>query len=350
MSGKGFKGLWQKVIGANKGPKIICTLGTTTDDESVLRQMIEYGMAAARINTAYATIPEYKKRIEAVRRLAKIPIILDLKGSQIRLLTNNRYSIEPGEEFSVGFKAGDISFNYDFFEDISPGDIILFENGTIKTVVAEKKNRYLALRVIEAGEGRLRNHMGVNIPGKVFRNIPLLSEKDMEVIDFALKEKIEYLAISFVRKSEDVFNLADRLAGGNPPRIIIKIEDPVGAKNLQQIIRESRNRSIELIVMIGRGDLFVEAPKHRLPFIQKEIIKICKELSTEVIVATGLLESMQFNPYPTRSEVCDTANAVFDGADWLMLSAETSNSSYPAEAVKMLKSVIEGCQEYLKRQ
>ena len=208
MSGTSFKQIFRRVFGDGvEMPKIICTLGTTTDDEAVMRQMIKYGMAAARINTAYATIPEYKKRIDAVRQLAKIPIILDLKGSQIRLLTDDKYRIEPGDEFTVSFQGGPIAFNYDFYGEMSPGEQVLFENGTIRTLVAEKKNHLLVLRVIEAGEGHLRNHMGVNVPGRVFQGIPLLSGKDLEVIKFGIEEKVEYLAISFVRETEDALSL-----------------------------------------------------------------------------------------------------------------------------------------------
>lgn len=359
QSGKNFnlKTVFQRIFGSGKIPKIICTLGTTTDDVNVQKQMIRWGMAAVRLNTAYATILQYQQRIASVKKIADIPAILDLKGSQIRLLTNDRYHIETGEAFNVGFKTGDIAFNYDFFNEISPGEQILFENGTIRTVVAEKKNHYLVLQVLQAGEGHIRNHMAANVPGKIFRSVPLLTQKDIEVIDFAVKERIEYLAISFVRTMKDINNLREAILAASRknssktplPGIIIKIEDLTGVKNLPAIIKETQEQRQELLVMIGRGDMFVEAPKYRLPFIQKEIIQICHELNTQVIVATGLLESMQFNPEPTRSEVCDVANSVFDGADWLMLSAETSNSRYPAEAVKMLQNIIEECLKYAKR-
>lgn len=333
-----------------KPPKIICTIGTTTDDENILREMIKEGMACARINTAYVGIPEYKRRIDALRKIANLPVILDLKGSQIRVSTDDKYRIEQGDEFPVGFQKGAISFNYDFFDEILPGDVVLFENGTIKTIVAEKhqNGRYVTLGVLEAGEHHLTNRMGANIPNRIFKGIPLLTPKDKEVIDFALREKIEFLAISFVRSSQDVLNVKKIIEAGNSghkPKIIAKIEDPIGFAALGSIIKESKK---DIMVMIGRGDLFVEAPQNALALIQKEIIKLCNKQGVSVIVATGLLESMQFNPHPTRSEVCDTANAVLDGADWLMLSAETSNSRYPAEAVKTLAGIIEECRKYME--
>lgn len=333
-----------------KPPKIICTIGTTTDDENVMREMINQGMACARINTAYAGIADYKRRIDALRGIAKIPVILDLKGSQIRILTNDKYRIEQGDEFPVGFQKGEICFNYDFFDEIRPGDVILFENGTIKTLVVEKhpNGRYVTLRVTEAGENHLTNHMGVNIPGRIFKTIPLLTPKDKEVIDFALRENVEFLAISFVRSSQDVLNVKKIIESrnyGHRPRMIAKIEDPIGYAALGTIIKESKK---DIMVMIGRGDLFVEAPQNQLAFIQKEIIKQCNKQGVPVIAATGLLESMQFNSHPTRSEVCDTANAALDGADWLMLSAETSNSRYPVEAVKTLAGIIEECRRYIE--
>lgn len=346
ISGKGFKHLLNR--GAGENPGIICTLGTTTDAEDVLREMVQYGMACARINTAYADVSEYKRRIDTLRGIKGLPVILDLKGSQIRITAADKYRIEVGDEFPVGFQRGDIAFNHDFFDEIAPGDLVLFENGTIRTVVSEKKNRYVVLRVVEAGGYHLANHMGVNIPNRLFRGIPLLTPKDLEVIDFALRENIELLAISFARSSQNVLELRNKIVekGGDPNQvqIVIKIEDPTGFQNLQEIITASKKEGIELAVMIGRGDMFVECQQGQLPFIQKRIIRLCRELDTPVIVATGLLESMQYNRYPTRSEVCDTANAVLDGADWLMLSAETSNSRWPVEAVRMLSDIIKECQ------
>lgn len=335
-----------------KIPKIICTLGTTTDDPFVLRQMIESGMAMARINTAYATIARYKQRIDLLRSIAEVPVILDLKGSQIRIFTGDRYRIGVGDEFPAGFKNGDIAFNHDFFEEVLPGDEILFENGTIRTIVAEKKNHYLVLKVIESGEGHLTNHMGANIPGRVFKSIPSLTEKDREVVEFAVKEKVEFLAVSFVRTSEDVSSLREMInekkGDHKPPEIIVKIEDPIGAANLETIIKELKDSEPELTVMIGRGDLFVEAPKNQLPFLQKKIIKVCGDFHIPVIAATGFLESMQYGPYPTRAEVCDVVNVILDGADFLMLSGETSNSQYPAEAVKTLQGIIGEYKKYFR--
>lgn len=337
-----------------KSPKIICTLGTTTDDADILKEMIKEGMRCARINTAYTDTKRYKERIDLLRSIEKIPVILDLKGSQIRISTEDKYRIAVGMEFPVGFQKGSIAFNHDFFDEIFPGDRVLFENGTIKTVVAEKKNHYLVLKIIEAGEGYLTNHMGVNVPGRIFRNILSLTQRDVEIIHFALEERVEFIAISFARSVEDVFNLKKAMEGAeknksNQPGIIIKIEDPVGVDNLEKIIRDTKTQGIELAVMIGRGDLFVESPQIQLPFIQKKIINTCDGLETPVIVATGLLESMQYNPYPTRSEVCDTANAILDGADWLMLSGETSNSRYPVEAVRMLSDIIKESQNHFKK-
>lgn len=338
-----------------KSPLIMCTLGTTTDNNNVLAEMIDSGMAAARINTAYATIPEYKQRIDVLRRIAKIPVVLDLKGSQIRLVTDvsdsgkrNKYSINAGEEFVVGFQDGALSFNHNLTGMLSAGDQILFENGTVQTIVADKKEKYVKLKVIEAGEGYLKHSMGVNIPGKMLSGIPKLSKKDLEIINFAFSENIEYIAISFVRDSEDVFCVKsefEKNVGVLAPKIIIKIEDPLGIKNLSSIINDARKKGIELSVMIARGDLFVETPKHKLAVLQKAMIDICKKFDVPVIVATGLLESMQFNRFPTRSEVCDVTNSVLDEPDWLMLSAETSNSRYPVEAVKMLQSIIKECEK-----
>ncbi len=358
--GRSFKLFREKKIPQRKIPRIMCTLGKTTDDIGVLAEMINSGMAAARINTAYATIPEYKQRIDVLRSLrgaiSKIPVVLDLKGSQIRLVIEgsmpgkiNKFSIAAEDEFPIGFQKGLIAFNYNLSSDIMPGDQVLFENGTIRTIVAEKKEKYAKLKVIEAGEGYIRHGMGVNVPGKLFRNIPRLSPKDFEVIDFAFLENVEYIAISFVRESEDVFcvkrELEKKSKGIILPKIIIKIEDPIGIKNLPTIINDARKEETELMVMIGRGDMFVESPKYMLGVFQKEIISVCKKNDTTVIVATGLLESMQFNRYPTRSEVCDVTNSVLDEPDWLMLSAETANSDYPVEAVKMLQSIINECEK-----
>jgi pyruvate kinase len=328
-------------------PKIVCTLGTTTDDPQILRAMKDAGMGLARINTAYASLDELRARVKEAHEVGLL-VMLDLKGPQLRVDCTTdrhdgkgevpvRFPIRQGEIICVGFQTGPVRFNHDFREDLDVGDLITFDNGTIRTRVVDGASRGLAepenavlLEVLEAGSGKMTPQMGANVPGKRL-SVPHLSERDLKVIDLGIEEKVENYALSFVRDASDVRALSEKVK----EPICVKIEEQSGIDRLEEIVQAGATS-----VMIARGDLFVELPRTHLPRIQKDLIRRCKQLKVPSIVATGLLLSMQHNPMPARSEVSDVAAALSQGADSLMLSDETSNSKHPVEAVQVLAEMI----------
>jgi len=320
---------------------------------SVLEELVENGMNCARMNTAYATLEEYQQRYDYVKRAGQekekdVSVMMDLKGTQLRVHANGIYAVELGQRINVGFNSGPVSFSHDFGSAVQRGDEIYFENGTIKTKVIKVTPTHLSLEVYDAGEGEIRNMMGVNVPEKY---IPLenLTKKDELVVDFGVENRVEYFALSFVRSFSDVQKLMGVIEESKQkkgvtdysPGIIVKIEDYFGVANLSSILINSQKEGIDVSVMLARGDLFVEVPPEKFMGYQNKIMSTCKAYGVSVIVATGLLESMQYSARPTRSEVIDTSYAVISGADGLMLSGETSNGIDPVNAVKMLKQIVD---------
>jgi len=345
--------------------KIMCTLGNTTDSEETISRLIKAGMNAARINTAYCSFKDYEKRINLVRSEASklnanIPIIMDLKGPQLRIITQNpslRYSIEKGIVFPIGFfenknqlkreKETEIYLNYDIKKDLEEGDTILMENGTIVTRVIENNSK-VYLEIINEGEGIIKNHMGANVPGK-YLNLPALSRRDKALVDFCLRENVECVALSFVRSENDISELKNFIQERKViyelnynPKIMAKIEEKNGFQNLEKIIEVGKEN---FSVMIARGDLYNEMNYAKLAKIQSDISKRCKEKNIELVIGTGFLESMKYERRPTRAEICDVWNALRENPAYIMLSAETSNSKYPVLAVNTLSQIIE---EYYK--
>jgi pyruvate kinase len=327
-------------------PRIICTLGKSTDDATVIAAMRDAGMGLARINTAYATLDELRARVRLAHE-AHVPVMLDLKGPQLRVDCTTdkkdadgtvhtvpvRYPIARGEVICVGFGTGPVRFNHDFSDDLEVGDLVTFDNGTIRTRVVDGEARGLAepehgvlLEVLEAGAGKMTPQMGANVPGKRL-SVPHLSDRDLLALQMGIEERVEHWALSFVRDATDVRALAEKVSAP----ICAKIEEQSGIDRLEEIVTAGASS-----IMIARGDLFVELPRARLPRIQQDLIRRCKTLRVPSIVATGLLLSMQTHPTPARSEVADVAAALTGGADSLMLSDETSNSQHPVEAVRAL--------------
>lgn len=290
--------------------------------------MYQLGMNGARINTAYGSIPEYESIIETVREVAEIPIILDLKGPEVRLRATEPRNISPNDVFEVGFKTGDICFSHNFYDEMDIGDIILIDNGKLRTKVVEKGNQKLSLQALTGG--KIENGKGVNVPNK---HLPLstLSEKDVELIEFAKKHNVEYIALSYTRCAADVeeVSVGKNFQGG----IIAKIENDEGVKNVAEILEAANG------IMIARGDLGIEIEPEKVPLVQKSLIKQCNQRGKLVITATEMLESMIFQPRPTRAEVSDVANAILDGSDAIMLSGETAVGKYPVEAVDMMARI-----------
>jgi len=347
-----------------KNIDIICTLGTTTDNPKILEDMIKYGMNCARLNTAYATIEDYDARIDLVReagaKMGKhIDIMMDIKGPQVRLVSDCDYPIDEDAVLKVGFGKEPIHFNKDFYGDIIVGDIICMENGTIQTMVSAKNDekKLVDLVVMEIGEGKIHKCMGVNVPGKHL-NIPVVSRKDVKIIEYSVAKGVEYIALSFARSYKDIealrgainyYSKIRNIPSEKKPGIIIKPEEQLGIANLEDMIEAAKKDGFELRVMIPRGDLYVEMPYYDLPFIQEKMIQVCKEKGTYVMTATGILESMQYNNMPTRAEVCDVYNALRAGTDGLMLSGETSNCKENGRAdrtVKVLSEIIGNYQRH----
>ena len=286
-------------------------------------------MNGARINTAYGTLDQYKLIVDNIREMADIPIMVDIKGPEIRLRVRRKRIIKKDDVLEIGFNHEEISFNHNFYDMMSIGDDLYIDNGKIRTRVVEKNKGILRLLVTNGGE--IDDGKGVNIPNKQL-SVPSLSKKDLEIIEFAKEYDVEYIALSFTRNVQDVKNLKSE-AEGFKGALIAKIENFEGVKNFEEILD-----AVECI-MIARGDLGVEIEPERVPLVQKSIIRRCNQVGKTVVTATEMLESMMYQPTPTRAEVSDVANAILDGTDSVMLSGETSIGKYPVESVSMMSRI-----------
>jgi pyruvate kinase len=294
----------------------------------MIEKMIAAGMSGVRINTAYGDIAQYERMVDLVREISQIPIIIDIKGPEIRLKTKKR-ALHEGEIFNVSFEDEETSFNWDFNDKIAPGDLILIDNGKIKTQVLEKTDKHLRLKVVLGGE--IADGKGVNIPNKSL-DVPTLSNRDREIIHFAEICDADYIALSFTRNAKDVSNLRSE-ARDFKGAVIAKIENSEGINAFSQILEVSDG------IMVARGDMGVEIEPEKVPLVQKLMIKSCNQKGKLVIIATEMLESMIQQPIPTRAEVSDVANAILDGTDATMLSGETAIGKYPAECVTMMSRI-----------
>jgi len=312
-----------------KKTKIICTIGPASLSKEKLEKMYEAGMNGARINTAYGDMDQYKLMVNNIRETTDIPIIVDIKGPEIRLRAKRKRTIRKGEVIEVGFSNEEVSFNHNFYDKMNIGDEVYIDNGKIRTRVVEKTDGILRLFVMNGGE--IDDGKGVNIPNKKL-SVPSLSKKDLKIIEFAKKYDIEYVALSFTRSRKDVDNFKAN-SDGFKGAVIAKIENIEGLKNFEEILN-----AVECI-MIARGDLGVEVELEKVPLIQKSIIRRCNQKGKIVVTATEMLESMIYQPNPTRAEVSDVANAILDGTDAVMLSGETSIGKYPVESVLMMSRI-----------
>ncbi|MCX7916932.1 MAG: pyruvate kinase, partial [bacterium] len=332
------------------GTKIICTIGPASESKDILEKLIEEGMAIARINFSHASHKEFKNKVEKIRKISKsIPILADLQGPKVRIghVKNNKIYLKTGQKFILTTEETTSSENkvYVDFEELhnylNKEDRIFLDDGKIELKVEKVKGKEIICKVIMGGI--LSSRKGVTILNKTIP-LPGLTEQDYKDVSFALSIGIEYFAQSFVRKGEDVINLRNFLLNYNPSKkyfIIAKIEDYFGYKNIDEIIEVSDG------IMVARGDLGVSVERALVPLIQKEIIEKCSKAKKVDIVATQMLDSMVENPFPTRAEVNDVAVAVFQGADYLLLSSETSIGKYPIFAVREMKRIIEVVENYL---
>jgi pyruvate kinase len=320
-----------------KKTKIICTVGPVSSSKKTIEKMFQAGMNGARINTAYGSLSRYQSIIETVREVADIPIIIDVKGPEIRIRASQQKVFSKGDLLEVGFDGETVCFNHDFYEEIEIDDEIYIDNGKIRTRVVEKKDQ--RLRLLALNGGVIEDGKGVNIPSKHL-SVPTFTEKDLEIIEFAKKNDVEYIALSFTRNAEDVKNLSQTNGFGSG--IIAKIENFEGVQNVAGIL------DIASGLMVARGDLGVEIEPERVPLVQKSLIKLCNQKGKLVVTATEMLESMINQPSPTRAEVSDVANAILDGSDTVMLSGETAVGQYPVEAVEMMTRIANETEKAVK--
>ena len=328
--------------------KIVCTIGPSTDDENVLRSMMQAGMNVARFNFSHSSYEEHKRRFELVERLRDelgLPVatLLDTKGPEIRLKNfkdGGKAVINDGDEFTLTTREleGDSTIASITFEhlpkDVSIGNSILINDGVIELKVKAIKGTDIVCEVIHGGV--LSNHKGINVPG-VKLSMPYISDDDMHDLEFGAKMRYDFIAASFVRTGADVVYLRKftQSLGWYDVRIIAKIENMDGVENIDEILEASDG------VMVARGDMGVEIPFEQIPAIQKEIIHKAYNAGKVVITATQMLESMISNPRPTRAEITDVANAIYDGTSALMLSGETAAGKFPVEAVHTMALIAE---------
>ncbi len=338
--------------------KIICTIGPASEDEEILTKMCLAGMNVARVNFSHGTHEEHHRKIETIKRVREklglpIAIMLDTKGPEYRIRTfkDGKIMLKEGEPFTltVDDVEGDetrVSVNYaGLVNDLKPGDRVLLNNGLLSLVVDGIEDHDIHCTVTDGGE--LSNRKSMSFPNKVLNQV-YLSEQDKQDMLFGIEHDVDYIACSFVSVRQDLIDVHNFLNanGGGHISLIAKIENQSGIDNIEDICEECEG------IMIGRGDMGVEIPYEELPAIQKKLITKCRMIGKRVITATEMLESMIYNPRPTRAEISDVANAVYDGTSAIMLSGETAAGKHPVEAVAVMAKIALATEEninYRKR-
>jgi len=327
----------------NRKAKILATLGPSSSLASTIEKLFIAGTDVFRLNFSHGSIEEHRKNLNSVRSLEKkynhsSCILVDLQGPKLRIgnFANKKEILKKGQTFVLDLnnKPGDktrVNFPHpEIFRMLTPNTLVLINDGRIKLQIIEKKNDSLIAEVLN--DGKISDNKGINIPDAILP-ISSLTLKDKSDLNKALEMGVDWIAQSFVQTVKDVQELRKLIDG--KASIIAKIEKPSAVKNIKEIIQESDG------IMIARGDLGVELPPEKVPAIQKKIINECREEGKPVIVATQMLESMIDHHTPTRAEASDVANAIYDGADAVMLSAESAIGKYPIESVTMMNKIIE---------
>ncbi|WP_016907337.1 pyruvate kinase [Streptomyces xiaopingdaonensis] len=325
--------------------KIVCTLGPAVDSYEQLKMLAEAGMNVARFNMSHGSHSEHQERYNRLRKVSEesgraIGVLADLQGPKIRLETfaDGPVELVRGEEFTITTEdvAGDKSICGTTYKglpgDVAKGDPVLINDGNVALQVTSVEGPRVHTIVIEGGV--VSDHKGINLPGAAV-NVPALSDKDVEDLRFALQMGCDLVALSFVRDAADVRDVHQVMdeVGRRVP-VIAKVEKPQAVANMEQIVAAFDG------VMVARGDLAVEYPLERVPMVQKRLVELCRRNAKPVIVATQMMESMITNSRPTRAEASDVANAILDGADAVMLSAESSVGQYPIETVKTMSKIV----------
>lgn len=334
--------------------KIICTMGPNADNREVMKKLVENGMNIARFNFSHGTHEEQKERMDLLKSVRDevgrpVAILLDTKGPEIRtgvLKDGKKVMLSEGDKFVLTTEqiVGDehkVSITYGgLIEDVEIGKRILIDDGLIELEVKGIHDTEITCTILNGGE--LGERKGVNVPNVAVR-LPALTEKDKEDIRFGVEQGVDFIAASFVRSVEGVLEIKSLLKECGKPYlpVIAKIENAEGIKNIDEIIHCADG------IMVARGDLGVEIPAEQVPYLQKMLIQKCNDNFKPVITATQMLDSMIRNPRPTRAEVTDVANAVYDGTDAVMLSGETAQGKYPVEALQMMVQIVKNTEEHL---
>lgn len=326
--------------------KMIFTIGPVSDNEETLRELMNIGMSAARLNCSHGTQETHKQKIDLIKKLRTelnkpIAIVLDIKGPKIRThnFSGDEAVLNDGDEFI--FSCGDeilgdnkhCSISYaKLCKDIKPDDTILVDDGLLEFKVTYVEGIDIHTKVVIGGT--IKNHKGVNIPNLKI-DLPAITEKDKDDLKFGCDMDVDFVAASFIRKAEDILEIRECLKknGGENIRIIAKIESQEGVDNVDSILE------VTDAIMVARGDMGIEIPIEKVPIIQKSIIKKCNTAGKVVITATQMLDSMIRNARPTRAEACDICNAIFDGTDAVMLSGESASGNYPLEAARTMSKI-----------
>lgn len=331
--------------------KIICTIGPKTESDQMIKQLIENGMDIARLNFSHDIHATHKKKIERIRKWSKklkkdVKILCDLQGPKIRiadfpnppkkLIDGKKYTFTTISSPEIGPNDIVIDDHY-LHNDLSINDVVLIDDGQIELVVTSIKNHKIETKAINGG--LLFPKKGVNVP-LTKTTTASLTDKDKKDLEFILKQKPDWIALSFVQDEDDVIELRNLINNKNI-KIMCKIERAAAINNLNKIIAEADG------IMVARGDLGAELPIEQLPLIQKRIIKNCNFADKPVVTATHMLASMVDSPIPTRAEVTDIANAIFDGTNAVMLSNETAIGAYPIQALKIMGKISTETEKYL---
>lgn len=333
--------------------KIICTMGPSCWDEAIVSELVQSGMNVARMNFSHGDYESHTKTINNVRKVEEklrrpIATLLDTKGPEIRtgmLADHEKVQLISGDEFYLYFEQKDgtsegVHVDYaDLYKEVSAGQEIFIDDGSILLSVEELHSESIKCKVLVGGE--LGEQKGVNVPGAIL-SVPTLTEKDIMDIRWGIEHNVDYIAVSFVRTKDDVLSVRKVLEeNSGVSKIIAKIETRQSVQNIDEIL------TVVDGIMVARGDLGVEMPTEDVPMVQKEIIEKCRAQGKPAIVATQMLDSMIRNPRPTRAEASDVANAVIDGADAVMLSGETASGKYPVESVNIMHKILMRTEENL---
>lgn len=339
--------------------KIVCTLGPAVDDDQMMRELMLAGMDCARLNFSHGLHPEQLERIKRVKKIRQelnlpIPIMLDTKGPEIRLgsfeggcaslIQNDEIVLSADPSLIGNSRLAPLSYSK-LAQSVKPGDEILIDDGKVALEVKEIQGKDIICSVKNSGV--IKDRKSINIPG-VAIDMPYISKQDKDDILFGIEQGVDFIAASFVRSAQDVLELRAllKVGGGEDIKIISKIENTQGIRNIDEILAVSDG------IMVARGDMGVEVPFRELPAIQKEIIHKCYYAGKHVVTATQMLESMTHNPRPTRAEVSDVANAIYDGTTAIMLSGESAAGDYPIQSVRTMADIAvstESAINYAKR-